>query len=735
MGINMIEKNGEQIIDYKFRENTDENNNINLGNSLDDYEVLHTLGKGGYSQVLKVKSKKNSKVYAMKKINWRNILDDKGCPKFYENEIYYLQKLNHPNIIKCYNIFRIGDFLYIILEYMNNGDLYNYYSANISLNIRFSEEQIWLIIYNCLMGLDYIHRQGLIHRDIKLENLFIDDNLNIKIADFNVSATIDQKSAQNFVPDMEKAQYMINFNTNTGVGSLGYKAPEFKSKYDQKVDIFAMGVVFFELCYWCRPTGYNVKKNEYYQKGIYSQELNNLIDRMIDENKETRIGSSEAFALAKKNFIKKYVKNSSIEAILFCFNNYPNFVEYFNNSNNILFLNDNKREIGLKVFNVIRSFSNTNEDAKDNINDALYELRKSIAKSGLNIKQDNIEIDPGIFLSFLMKKLNSELNQIMKIDQNVDFNDLIALSSSYTFLPGEEENNFRIFIDAYYKRLFSLISLNFCNVMKTKKQCLGCGKIVFSFSMFHFIPFNVDILFKKMQNNNNYLKLKNFFIYLCNDYKILDEKKKIYCNDCQKFTMFMESKKFYHTSKNLIIMFDRGQNYQNKQFINFDEDLILDRNDVERYEMVKYKLVGIIAKEENENNNGEYIAFTLKKYHNNQWISNKDKNDIISLEEVKKRGTILALFYYCLDENKTTDSNNIQNMNNVNNRMRNSMPQIMFHPNNTQFYNNNSGDIIINKANSGMINSMDNINNIGMNNNIIENNSMPFGTNIGIQNK
>ena len=318
----MIEqKNGEQIFEYKFPEFIADNNEITT-NSM-DYEVLQVLGSGAFSCVLKVKSKINKQIYAMKKVDMDKILNKMGVNrKYFENEIHFLQNLRSPYVCKCYAIFYEDNFLFFIMEFMNNGDLNTFYKANKALQKKIPEEKLWDIFYKSISGLKYIHEKGLIHRDIKLENLFLDDNFNIKIGDFNVSATKDIKSAANFAQDQDDLVSMTS--GQTVVGTPGYMAPEVRRNdhmsynYGPKVDVFSMGISFFELCYGCKPNE-KVKKDNYFNKNIYSNELYKIIDQMIEKDDRRRPSSEDAYFYIKKYFINKYVKNSSVDAILHCF--------------------------------------------------------------------------------------------------------------------------------------------------------------------------------------------------------------------------------------------------------------------------------------------------------------------------------------------------------------------------------------------------------------------------------
>ena len=179
MGINLIESiRGEQIFEYKFPDFLDDNNKI--GNSADDFEVLQVLGSGAFGNVLKVKSKKNLEIYAMKKVN-KHKLKGTENEKYYLNEKIILPKLQSPLVCRCLTIFEDQDYIYYIMEFMNNGDLKSYLIANKYLESQIPEERLWDLYFKCISGLLYVHKQGIIHRDIKLDNLFLDDNFNIKI--------------------------------------------------------------------------------------------------------------------------------------------------------------------------------------------------------------------------------------------------------------------------------------------------------------------------------------------------------------------------------------------------------------------------------------------------------------------------------------------------------------------------------------------------------------------------
>ena len=142
-----------------------------IGNKLSDFEILQILGQGAYGFVAKVKSKLNLKIYALKKYE-KKYLDDPDTKKYVLNETVFMKQLNHENVVKLYNDFQDkNNDLYMIMEYMDGGDLYTFISAHMSLNKTIEEEKLWDIFEQCLRGLVYLHKKGLIHRDIKPANL------------------------------------------------------------------------------------------------------------------------------------------------------------------------------------------------------------------------------------------------------------------------------------------------------------------------------------------------------------------------------------------------------------------------------------------------------------------------------------------------------------------------------------------------------------------------------------
>ena len=112
-----------------------------IGERLDDYEILQKIGKGGYGFIAKVKSKRNREIYAMKMIDLTKLKDPKE-KELSLNEIKLIQGLNSPHIINYYHNFLDNNKLYIIMDFMNNGDLKGFIEANKEMNKIIPEEEI-----------------------------------------------------------------------------------------------------------------------------------------------------------------------------------------------------------------------------------------------------------------------------------------------------------------------------------------------------------------------------------------------------------------------------------------------------------------------------------------------------------------------------------------------------------------------------------------------------------------
>ena len=243
------------------------------------YLTINNKGEGATSKVFEVKDIKTEKVYAAKVFK-------KSCDYYFLKEIEILntiKKVNNPYIINMIesNISENGQLpkeekKYIILEYASKGDLSDYISL---ANNGLKEKYCKLIFYKILKGIQACHNAGICHRDLKLQNILLDENFNPKICDFGF-ATFNEKNLKDFL------------------GTLNYSAPEIilGKPYDGfKADIFSLGVILLYLA-TCKKGFFKANKDDQHYRLIMTQHykqywkvVGEAINKISDELKKLYI--------------------------------------------------------------------------------------------------------------------------------------------------------------------------------------------------------------------------------------------------------------------------------------------------------------------------------------------------------------------------------------------------------------------------------------------------------------
>ena len=697
--------------------------NSEIGNKISDFEILQVLGVGGYGFVAKVKSKLNLKIYALKKYD-SAYLKDEEQKKYILNERIFMKQFDHKNVLKLYNDFYENGDLYLIMEYMDGGDMFTFISAHMSLKIIIDEEKLWRMFEQCLDGLVYLHKKGLIHRDIKPANLLMNSKGEIKYSDFNVSAIINPDKARDFTNNKLEGENLVNNMTQVGSGK--YAAPEIYEEisiyqeYDLKVDVYSLGKTFCSLAF------FQIDFPEENQLGAfgYSQELIHIIKLMTENNPAQRPSSLQIYNEFIKYYVEKYVYSSGFISCIQILYQSPSLYNYLlqtnlNNANPFpIPITDKLRELFISLeYSRQRSnnlnFINKNEKSFKHL---IYDLRKLLLKNGMKSDESgNDEINPIIIMTFLLKKLHEELNIYRgKMGRlNCIYKKYIASDNpkldAYENLKKFYTNNFR-----------SVVSENFFGLIKTKSICKNCNNQSYSFKVLCYIPFNVKILVENYENKNN-LNLYDAFDCLNKNFIQLDKKQYIQCDNCKTVIEHIEFKQFYNLSRNLVIILDRGENYTNNEFINFEENFVLDSNYVENFSFqnmkVPYTLVSVICRiegeqDEQKRNQEKFVCFTRKANNCYNCSLPGEQEQLFTLENVKSFGTVIILFYYSeygisnFSDNFNNNNNNINNMNVG--QFTNLIP--MNNMNNFGNFNNN-GNMNIN-----MMNNNNNFN-MGFNNN------------------
>ncbi|CAH1118557.1 unnamed protein product [Phaedon cochleariae] len=241
------------------------------------YELEKTIGKGNFA-VVKLATHIVTRTKVAIKIIDKTVLDEENLTKIFR-ETAILKKLRHPHVTRLYQLMETNQTIYMVTEYASKGEIFDHLVAQ----GRMSEGEAKRIFSQIVSAVNYCHSQGVVHRDLKAENLLLDHNLNIKLADFGFSN-----------------QFTEGCLLSTFCGSPPYAAPELFQglKYDgPKADIWSIGVVLYVLVCGSLPFDgptLNALRNvviegKFRIPYFMSQECEHLIRHMLVVDPEKRL--------------------------------------------------------------------------------------------------------------------------------------------------------------------------------------------------------------------------------------------------------------------------------------------------------------------------------------------------------------------------------------------------------------------------------------------------------------
>ena len=606
-----------------------------MGDSLQDFEVLRVLG-GGKNFVSKVRSLKNNKIYAMKKIDLSQIKNEEE-KKLCLAQMEKLKNLIHPHLIRYYKTFKDEkDCLYLIYEYMNNGDIQSFIKAHQVLEKKIKEEEIWNILLQCLSALEYLHKENLAHLAVKYTNIYLNNEQNVKVGLFRETPILEDKD------------------------------------YNIKDDIKEIGLYFYKMCYSQFPETifkiirgkkeYTANNHDFPVKkepnNYYSPELINIVFKMIEEDPKKRLSSGELYNIVKDEYVKKFAYNTSIKSVLRCLYSYPTFTQQIMNEEQNIIQNKDKYYINYWYLSTIKAFS-TNQD----LNNCIEEFRRALASE--NTKLDcSKEIDPIYLLAFLLEKMHREYNKVVQTQiKGIDYRQQYVINSRYKVEEEDRTNKEQMiqkFNSYFNKNINSIISKLFFGVMKTKRICRVCKSPVYSFSNNCFMAFDVSKFNDQIFDIN-----KNGFLAQHKEKReLIKEKYHVFCDKCLTEQNHNEFNRFYSFGEHLIICFFRGNNYNNNTSINVEENLIIKKErtkkngEIERLypedknSPFNYYLVGSVNRVTTHVNNEEKEVFHyFSRDPNNRtlWYSSLDSK-VESLPQapvqtIQQTGQVIILFY------------------------------------------------------------------------------------------
>mmetsp|Transcript_12146 Transcript_12146/g.16438 ORF Transcript_12146/g.16438 Transcript_12146/m.16438 type:complete len:317 (-) Transcript_12146:1897-2847(-) len=208
------------------------------------YEKVEKIGEGTYGVVYKVRNVNTSKILALKKIRLAD--EEEGVPATAIREISLLKELNHPNVVALHDVVYVHSKLYLAFEFLDQ-DLKKYMDRRQMIDGEHGGRRRGLepamyqsFLFQIMCGVAYCHQRRCLHRDLKPQNLLLDSNGNIKLADFGLARAFSSSTRRKYTHE---------------VITLWYRAPEILlgcEHYSTPVDIWSIGCIFAEMAMY-RP--------------------------------------------------------------------------------------------------------------------------------------------------------------------------------------------------------------------------------------------------------------------------------------------------------------------------------------------------------------------------------------------------------------------------------------------------------------------------------------------------
>lgn len=266
---------------------------------ISDFQPLKVLGKGAYGKVILVKNVHTGKLYAQKQLKKASMIVE---AKNYERtltERTILERVKHPNIVKLFYALQDFDKIYLMLEYLEGGELFNHLAQERIL----SEKVACFYVGEMILALKHLHENaGVVYRDLKPENCMLNRRGHLVLTDFGLS-----KVGEN---DQDPECRSLT-------GTAQYMAPEILKGelYDYQVDWWSLGSVCFDLLTGSPPfTGNNNKRimdkilTQKVKFPFYlSQDAKDFLNKLLNKNPEKRLNCGLDFEKVKKHRFFRYI--------------------------------------------------------------------------------------------------------------------------------------------------------------------------------------------------------------------------------------------------------------------------------------------------------------------------------------------------------------------------------------------------------------------------------------------
>ncbi|KAF2863719.1 Pkinase-domain-containing protein [Piedraia hortae CBS 480.64] len=251
----------------------------------DDFEVLRLIGKGTFGQVFQVRKRDTRRIYAMKVLSKKVIVQKKEIQHTIGERNILVRTANttSPFIVSLKFSFQTEHDLYLVTDYMSGGELF----WHLQKEGRFHESRAKFYIAELILALRHLHQHNIVYRDLKPENILLDANGHIALCDFGLS----------------KANLAQDDTTNTFCGTTEYLAPEVlldEQGYTKMVDFWSLGVLVFEMCcgwspFYAEDTQQMYKNIAFgkvrFPRDILSLEGRSLVKSLLNRNPQARLGA------------------------------------------------------------------------------------------------------------------------------------------------------------------------------------------------------------------------------------------------------------------------------------------------------------------------------------------------------------------------------------------------------------------------------------------------------------
>ena len=392
---------------------------------MNGFEIIKKIGNGSFSVVYKVRRKADNNIYALKKVKLFKLREKEKLAAL--NEVRILASIKSPFIISYKEAFieESDKSLCIVMEYADNGDLYQKICLYKKMNLLMEESDIWRIFIQMVKGLKILHDFKILHRDLKSANILLFNDGTAKIGDCNVS----------------KIFYGDRGLGHTQTGTPYYASPEVwsESPYDQKSDIWSLGIITYEMLMLNPPFKAGSMEALYKKiiKGQYSDEIlkNEMVMERIDFFKD-REGfiDDESNNNEQRKLMKSFIFTKNMKFISEQLPN-PNYDSNKNSNNN----NSNSKSKSKSKNKNVKLNKNVNS------NSSLPNIIKSHHYHVRNNSKNDLKIESPKKTAYIKYKLINKINQTKRELSNDNKTPKNIMMDTENVILSYTKNNYKRF--------------------------------------------------------------------------------------------------------------------------------------------------------------------------------------------------------------------------------------------------------------------------------------------------